>query len=216
MSLKKRKRITMQIQEVINESHIDKRIRGILQEKGYKFLAQGADQQAYLAPDGTILKIFGTTGDTLSDNQKSFKAYADYCKENSNNPFLPQFSDWTKFEFDGDLYLQIRMERLFEFKATSNEWADILELIADSAEFDKSKIRKQKFVDDTLRSKQQSAFSELMTHLGEDKFNLLWDTIYDLGKIASKNSWGLDLHRSNFMLGSDGEIVISDPFFAGW
>jgi hypothetical protein len=38
-----------------------------------------------------------------------------------------------------------------------------------------------------------------------------------LKKVARKIGLGnLDLHSGNFMLGSDGEIVISDPFFAGW
>ena len=53
-----------------------------------------------------------------------------------------------------------------------------------------------------------------MTHLGEDGFKLLWKTMKDLSKIADHKGYNLDLHSKNFMLGSDGHIVISDPFFA--
>jgi hypothetical protein len=58
-------------------------------------------------------------------------------------------------------------------------------------------------------------YNELLIHLGEDGFNQMWNTLLDLKRIASQRRYILDLHSQNFMLGSDGHIVISDPFFAG-
>lgn len=217
----------MKSSEFIAEAYTSDKIRGILQKKGYKFLGKGVDQTAYLAPDGMILKIFGTSHNAqkgsleLTKSQKTFKAYADYCKAHQNNPFLPQFSDWAMFQFEGKPYLQIKMERLFPFNKGAEGWNDILESIADNAERSKAPAAKQRwlkrYTNQSYDSWTQKKAEQLIMHLGEDGFNQLWDTIYDLRQVSRKIGLrNLDLHSGNFMLGSDGEIVISDPFFAGW
>lgn len=215
----------MRAEEFLSEAYTDKSIEGILKKKGYKKLGSGVDQTAYLAPDGMILKIFGTKSNAkngsveLTKAQKTFKAFADYCKAHSNNPFLPQFSDWNMFHFKGKPYLQIKMERLFPFTGGAEGINDLLENLADYAEISNSPKRKQHFINRYSDSAgyYADAFNKLIGLVGEDGFNQLWDTIYDLGKVAKKIGLGnLDLHSGNFMLGSDGQIVISDPFFAGW
>ena len=229
----------MKISEVLNEAYTDQTINGILKKKGYKFLGSGVDQTAFLAPDGMILKIFGTSRSSkegsleLTKAQQTFKAYADYCKAHPNNPFLPQFSDWNMFTFKGKPYLQIKMERLFPFRGGADGIDEVLERLADRAEISKSPGAKQKFINtftnergeydnanyrpDSVHPKMGLAFKKLIGLIGEDGFNQLWDTIYDLRQVSKKlRLHGLDLHSGNFMLGSDGQIVISDPFFAGW
>jgi len=63
----------------------------------------------------------------------------------------------------------------------------------------------------------ESQYRELMTYIGgEDKLALLWNTIKDLNRIAHSGEFNVDLHPGNFMLGSDGHIVISDPFYTGY
>ena len=116
--------------------------------------------------------------------------------------------------------MQIRVERLFDFPNV-RRWADALEDLAFYAERDKSAMAKHKFIKSRVvgYDKWDNAelqYEQLLSHLGEDSFNQLWDTIHDLGKVAKANGLYLDLHSGNFMLGSDGEIVISDPFFTGW
>ena len=216
----------MKITEILNEAYSDPNIRVELQKKGYKFLGKGVDQTAYLAPDGMILKIFGTGKSSkrgsgeLSRAQKTFKAYADYCKAHPDNPFLPNFTDWTTFDYNGYTYLQIKMERLFPFP--KKQWAEVLAAIADSAARSNAPETKKYFIDAILSGRnlsksEQKSVNELLTHLGEEGFELLWDTIYDLKRVAkSIGLSNLDLHSGNFMLGEDGQIVISDPFFAGW
>jgi hypothetical protein len=44
---------------------------------------------------------------------------------------------------------------------------------------------------------------------------LFAQTVKQLSDIGRKKGYGIDLHSGNFMLGSDGEIVINDPFFTG-
>jgi hypothetical protein len=74
-------------------------------------------------------------------------------------------------------------------------------------------------LDDLINSEYSDVVDvgSLLTLLGgEEGFYHLWDTINQLGKIADREGFHLDLHDENFMLGGDGEIVISDPFFGGW
>ena len=219
----------MRAEEFLSEAYSDPGIATVLKQKGYKRLGSGVDQTAYLAPDGMILKIFGTSRNSkdgsvqLTRAQKTFKAYADYCKAHPDNEFLPQFSDWNLFHYKGKPYLQIKMERLFPFTKGAAGINDLLEEIADNAERGNSPKRKQEFIyrhtsdEGDVPTYYADAFKKLIGLIGEDGFNKLWDTITDLKKVARKIGLGnLDLHSGNFMLGSDGEIVISDPFFAGW
>ena len=200
-------------------SDFDWSISRELKQKGYKFLKKGADQQAWLEPNtGLILKIFGTKANgsgRLTTAQQSFKDFADYCLRHKDNPFLPNFLGWETFYKGGETYLQIRMERLFPFP--NKHWAEWLEEMSNSVdaysamEWYKDEMSGQI---NPGHERFSEALPELMTHLGEDGFKLLWKTMKDLSKIADHKGYNLDLHSKNFMLGSDGHIVISDPFFA--
>jgi len=213
----------MKIQEILLESYMDPDIKKILVDKGYKYLSSGVDQAAYLAPDGMILKIFGSSRQSgggvsqLTKSQKIFKAYADYCLAHPTNPFLPNFTDWATFQFNGRTYLQIKMERLFPFTGAAAGWNEVLSVIADRAERFATPDDRKKFLSDLMaRAYTSKETEQLVMHLGEDGLNMLWDTIYDLMKLGKKLGLRyLDLHSGNFMLGSDGHIVISDPFYAG-
>jgi hypothetical protein len=196
-----------------------------LKQKGYTLLGKGVDMQAWLEPKtGLILKIFGFAlnrdySGELSRAQHSFKLFADYCQKNSNNPFLPEFFGWEQFKFDDEMYLQIRMERMFPLSGNMKTWGEVLNNISEYAEDDNSPGTKQKFLDEYFPEQEPdhpyngTPYEEVLAHLGKDGFNTLWNTCYDLGQIARKNRFILDLHPGNFMLGSDGHIVISDPFY---
>lgn len=227
----------MRARELIAESEMSDDLAPYLRSKGYERLGDiGADAQAFLEPGtGLVLKIFGTrTGSgakpgELTRDQWIFTKYVDYCQANANNPFLPQFSGWERFEFFGEYYLMIRVERLFPYH--NIYWGHFLESMADQAKLRNDKEAKKKFVETIMRydwnrtgsddwdekadSPYQNFGVEMLTHLGMKKFNLLWDTIHDLATIARNGGFRLDLHEGNFMLGSDGEIVINDPFWSG-
>jgi hypothetical protein len=212
----------MRAAQFINEmGNVAPGIRDILEKQGYSLLGKGADQQAYLAPDGTILKIFGTSPSgsnegKLTPAQNTFKIFADYCNEHSSNPFLPDFAGWETFRFEGMTYLQIRMERLFEFPEHA-EWGKILEELANAASRSKEPISKERHTNNAMNNEwREDEFGPLLIQLGEEGFNQLWDTIYELTQLARQHGFQMDLHEGNFMLGSDGQVVISDPFFIGW
>ena len=216
----------MRAKEILREAGTDPGIDQALRQKGYKRLGKGTDQNVYLEPGtGLILKIFrsspsGEGSDRITPGQNTFKAFADYCIAHPNNEFLPDFHGWETFKFNGYIYLQIRMERLFEFSGSGQGyWADFLEDLASSARFSNNPHTKELFIDSwgaQDEDNDETSGSEMFSMLGTDGFNQLWDTIYELSKHADQGGFKVDLHAGNFMMGSDGHMVISDPFFLGW
>lgn len=215
----------MRVKEFLCEmSAIGPGVGKTLRKKGYTLLGKGMDMQAWLEPGtGLVLKILGfglTRHDKLSGlsrPQESFKKFADYCQAHSNNPFLPDFFGWERFTFEEELYLQIRMERLFPIKKTG--WGEVLETMSEAAEHDGSDNGKNKFLNEYIPKKDPewaydgTPYEEVLAHIGKNGFDLLWKTLNDIGKIADRNRYILDLHGGNFMLGRDSQIVISDPFY---
>lgn len=214
----------MRFKQFLNEAEIAPGIDRHLKKLGYKKLGRGVDQSAWLEPGtGLIMKIFGTRRGTspgeLTDGQRAFKKFADYCMANKNNPFLPQFLGWETFEYKDENYLQIKCERLFEFsrKDKTHEWAHELENIAVRVKSSGTLKAYLKDRENPHYGMYEKQYRELMTHLGgEDKLKLLWDTIVALRKMTNDRTLFLDLHAGNFMLASDGHIVVSDPFFTGY
>jgi hypothetical protein len=210
----------MRINEILTEAQMNPGIKKVLIQKGYKFLGHGQDQDAYIAPDGTILKIFGYERGSkgFSRSQQSFIDFANYCMKNPNNPFLPQFGGWNQFEFKGQRYLQIKCERLFEFKkAKVPRIAEALSDFVDDVTAFGPERAIANFLDVAVDYEYADDIGPILINLvgGEKELKLLAKTIDQLDTLADKKGYRLDLHSGNFMLGSDGEIVINDPFWTG-
>ena len=214
---------------IFESSGVRPGISKILTQKGYTFLGKGQDMHAWLEPNtGLILKIFGAQNEApgkLTRAQQSFKDFADYCQANPDNPFLPQFYGWETFQFEDETYLQIRIERLFSLGSQGLQgWGYSLEAMSEAADANPTEQGKANFVrnyvPETLPDGETDNIGdgsvemlELLTHLGEEGFNTLWKTLCDLVMIGRKKRYILDLHDKNFMVGNDGHIVISDPFY---
>lgn len=225
----------MNIQEILSEAYVHPEIKKILLSKGYKYLAKGVDQMVFLEPGtGLILKIFGTSAgksgseSELTNAQKTFKTFYDVLKADPNNPFLPNIIEYAPFMFKNKPYLQIRMERLFEFTGNMvDQWkhvlADMTVAIEHNRSFndywdDASKpvTKTQPIYVQASQATKRGIQQQVIMHLGEEGLRKLWNTIIMLKKVAKKNGYVLDLHQGNFMLNSDSDPVISDPFFMGW
>lgn len=212
----------MRISEILTEAKKNPKIEHALIQKGYKFLSNGSDQDVYLAPDGTILKIFGygksASTQGLSRGQKSFIDFANYCMNNPTNTFLPQFGGWDQFEFEGQKYLQIKCERLFDFKENeANSICKRLEQLVISVKKYGSKLGFEQFMrfyyDFGIDDWEPEVGSLIMLLGGEKEVELFCETIDQLYKLANRKHYKLDLHRYNFMLDNEGNIVINDPFY---
>lgn len=225
----------MKSTDFISEAYVEQGVISHLTRMGYKKIGKGADQVVFTEPGtGLILKIFGTSkgksgsATELTNAQKSFKTFYDLTKADPNNEFLPNIIEYAPFMYGGSPYLQIRMERLFEFNSPSvKDWNNVLADMADAIELNQSF---DKFWNEAFEpvSKRQYIYKQisqtiirdtkqqLILHLGKEGLVKLWKTVVMLKKVAKKNGYVLDLHEGNFMLNSDGTPVIADPFFMGW
>ena len=216
----------MRAAEITNEwSNTNPGIRNALEKKGYQYLGAGLDQTAYLEPStGQVLKIFGADdeGRTQNPGHKMFETWVAYCQANAGNPFLPKFSGWKKFEFGGETYLQIRMERLDKFPYRWEEGLEVLSIAVDAGipletifgyvgndsngPHGQGNLRVV-----TLRIEM---INELVLHLGEEGMTQLYNTMKELHDIGRRSGWHWDLHYGNFMIRNDGTPVIVDPWVA--
>ena len=225
----------MKIRDIITEAKMNPDIKQAMISKGYEYVGRGQDQDVFLAPDGTILKIFGTDYDAsglrFSEGQQSVIDFIKFCQSQPNNPFLPTFGGFERFEFDGDYYVQISCERLFDVnEGDTKDIANELEMLVSTTGqrggnvqlgMDRLNRNTDPGADASphyrkYMEKKADATAKLIMMLGgEGPTMQLLNTIKQLGVLARRKGYGYDLHSGNFMLGSDGHIVINDPFFTG-
>lgn len=233
--------IISELEQLQEYSLIDQGIQDSLEDRGYRLLGTGIDQEAYETPDPrVVLKIFGTwTGRQPggrpgakfqpTPSQQMFLMWADYCRRHENNPFLPRFyrgqggRPWAPFVFKGRVYLQIWQERLKEGGALENMLSDIGRIVeyvdvADLMAF----VRGQKPLsqDDEffLESSGMRKMKTLAQRMGDQNLELFLNTLADLYKVVKKHGWHgghLDMHRGNIMRRADGTPVITDPWHVG-
>lgn len=193
-----------QLDEMPSAMHED--IPRIMKQKGYKLISSGQDAYAFLEPGtGKVLKIFGTkktaTGLNFSKDQQMFFAWAKYCMENANNPFLVKFDGFEPFQYKGHNYVQIRQERLFNIKYRV---FDAIESMEDSihehnANYAMWHIMEAKEWENELRIIKNP--------------KLLFKTLDTLIKMAESQGYTPDLHQDNIMQRKDGTPVIMDPWW---
>ena len=209
-------------------SFTSKKVDRHMEKLGYKKLGNGVDQTAWAHPNDkdNIIKIFGTALDKddrgeFTEGHLMFKWWVNYCQKHDSNPFLPNFEGWESFEKNDAKYLQIKMERLGKIpddvgralEGSLAYWG-----VQKNELYRKNGFRGVKNFndDDEVRGKadgkRNDGVAQLMMLLGEKKFNLLFETIAELGKIGRKKGWDIDLHAGNFMYRNDGTPVIVDPF----
>jgi hypothetical protein len=201
-------------------------VRKELTSKGYKYLGSGIDKQAFLEPGtGQILVIFGYgkwSKGKFSPDQLTFVDWAKYCQKNQSNPHLPRFSGWESFDYQGQRYLQIRMEPLKELPQNIK---DIVSWLADyvneKGKIDSKKVAKKigargveefDYDEGDFYQKKVKA-KKIIEYLGGAQAAAgLMKTVQIAKRMANKQYVTLDLHGGNYMQRSDGTIVVNDPF----
>tara|TARA_R110000868_G_scaffold159061_5_gene387534 strand:+ start:4251 stop:4829 length:579 start_codon:yes stop_codon:yes gene_type:complete len=176
--------------------------------KGYKWLGAGVDQDVFLEKStGMVLKVFPAA---RVRNTSANIAFINYCLDNPDNEFLPTFTGWTRFEYNSRQYLQIRTERLFPLKDHELEYG--LEWMAETANaYSINSLKTPKLQNSGPKIIRDSNL--LSMTLDEEGVHKLWKTLIALRLLGLKLGVNrLDLHGGNFMHGSDGQIVINDPF----
>jgi hypothetical protein len=207
--------------EILDEySDTDPAIIDHLIDKGYKQIGQGVDQTAFLEPGtGLVLKIFGTqdtarapdgenTKPTFSEDHMMFFRWAKYCNNHKSNPYLPKFSGFESFYWNGQVYLQIRQEQLFKLNQGT---AMLCREMADyaTAEYNFDGMA-QNMADPGYW--HQDAWTNLIDILSPKGLKVFYKTIVKLESIANEMGYELDLHEDNFMARADSTPVIVDPW----
>lgn len=196
----------MRAHEVITEGHIPARFKKILKKKGYKFLGQGVDQAAFLAPDGgKVLKIFGSDFWDNSGHKMFFK-WAKFCQKNADNPFLPKFSGFQKVNIPderGDKEWFILMYQ--ELLTTNNRQA---KNVSEMSEYAKQYVNQPErwLLQNIKMTPEWRELSEITN------VNKLFRTLMQLYRIGKRSSYGWDLHPGNVMFRRNGTPVVVDPW----
>jgi hypothetical protein len=186
--------------QLVDESWINPEIEEILTKKGYKLLGQGQDQMAFLEPGtGQVLKIFGTESGQkgFSPSQQMFFVWFKYCQKNNTNPFLPRFSGFETFEFQGQTYIQMRQERLYrtnrDLTDSVVQWGDWAIDFEDFDEF------------------MQGPDPRDIKKIGKKNMFILWKTLREILHVCEQNGYDFDLD-GNVMNRANGTPVIVDPW----
>lgn len=203
----------------LSEAEFDSGIETHMLKLGYKKIGHGADQMVFeMHGSNDVIKIFGF--DSYSDeSHKMFRTWATYCMQNKSNQFLPKIHDWSEFHFEGQLYLQIRTERLIQISRPLGRALEhiVEQMLDDEPEEIADELyhivgRKHAPSLGYLDSKDIDEVNQLAIHLGDKDFRKLFKTIADVVKLGLKKGYDIDLHRDNFMHRYDGIPVISDPW----
>lgn len=201
------------VKTIIREANVDPALRSDLEQKGYRYLDAGIDQEAYLAPDGSIFKIFGRSNDP-DESHRMFGVWYDFCEKNKHSHLVPHFLKYRRFrsDYDGKVYLQIKMERLFKLpNHLEAEFEDMIgHIVRNSLEdfLDYMSDEKQNF---SKTKNTSSRKYELLATI--ESAEELWKMVRELKQIARLDgNWALDLHSQNVMLDDQGMLVIVDPW----
>lgn len=190
---------------------------------GFTKLGQGVDQTAWLNPTtGLVWKVFAD----LSHRGEVLLRFAEFCKARPTNPMLPDFYTIHRSELkDGTPFGIAITERLFPIEDPI--WRRALSNIAtyirdrhETTSYDDilNAILWQVQLDSKTALIQGSEYAEVLSHIAipshdiHDTVRLFITTIIELAKLSDSLGFTFDLHGDNFMFGSDGTIVINDPW----
>jgi len=177
-----------------------------LSQKGYKYLGGGIDKQAYLEPGtGQVLIVFGYRKGQkdFSPDQRMFINWINYCNKNKKNPHLPRFSGFESFRFQGQNYIQARMEPLQELP---DEIGYLVAHVDEVIKKRKTDYKKElqtiaQYAMHTFNDEGGGTWYELkdaVKHLGGKRAaaNLL-NTVYDVKRFGRKQGYSIDLHTTS-------------------
>lgn len=196
-----------------------------MKAKGYKVLGKGIDKAAFMDDNHNVIVIIGPIDLQNRKRAELFLEWAKFCQKRKSNPYLPDIIDYTEFEAPfGSKFLQVKMEKMFP--ARKNLGPEVEHLLDDLATFaHRAGNNLEKFKD------QISNYAVMPTWNGDDEkpvkatlktlmhipdFELFAVTLFDVIQTGKKLGYTIDLHDANYMLSSNGELVIVDPWFGGF
>lgn len=197
-----------------------------MKEKGYTLLGTGADKAAFIDGNHNVIVLVGPVNGTGEAKRrgKLFLDWAKYCQSKKNNPYLPDIMGFTKFDVpaSGTQFIQVKMEKLFPAKENLGpeveQMLNRIEYLAQKAKNNTQKF--QELLNEFIRNGYSwgnmdvsKGVGKVLLHISD--FNLFAKTLFDVIKMGKSKGYYIDLHDANYMLSSDGELVIVDPWYTG-
>lgn len=208
-----------------------------MKDLGFTCHGTGWDKSVWMNDKNEIALVVGPLNDARSE---VFTEWMIYCVDNRNNKFLPDISVPQEVvnPSTGTKVLIAKSERLFEMDSISEHVGSALSFIASEAEaFANKKPSFASAIDMYLADpaaledgnkellgrrgriffsqtalRIASGFEYLILHMGIGDLKQLASAIFDVVQEGGKHGFEQDLHSDNFMIASDGGIVINDPW----
>lgn len=186
----------------------------IMRIQGYELLGSGADKAAFMNSKNEVIMLVAP-GTARANAIEWFK----YCQRNEGNPHLPTVIDFADFAFKTAAgrkatYLQVKIEKLFELSESKNTMLGFaLESTADFADYaygDRSQRIEEVKRQIERRIGDDKKFQFMVSLIDDIEYFI--GTLIDIIDYGARGNLSLDLHDGNFMLGSDGNLVITDPW----
>jgi hypothetical protein len=206
-----------------------KQIFAKLEQLGYSLLGGGLDATVWTKDENHVIKILMPSRaipSNVTNAEKGFLTFYEFCKAHPELPNLPRFIDiggehHSVFELNGVPYRQIAMERLQPIKNGSFEEAMVWllsDLAKTRAPWDNIVSLLKKPETWALSQSMKAKMPKLVASRLQDpavnrQYGILYLTMGRLYYAGLKAGMGWDLHTENAMMRNDGTVVIVDPFF---
>lgn len=196
-------------------------IKREFKKMGYRQIGSGADAIVWAKERGYVIKIL-MPDDSRSLAIETFKKFAEFCAKHQGVKCLPVINEYNDINVLDKEYVQIDMERLYpikkrsfnegivwffsELSAGQESWETVdhaMGLPSTWKEYNKAQA-----------SRLADTWQNLSMSDNIDEYKVLYKTmnlLYNTGKI---NKFGWDLHTENVMQRRNGDLVITDPWYA--
>lgn len=186
--------------EILTElSDIDLRLEQYFRHKGYVVLGRGQDQMAFSKPNSEdILKIFGTRGTTISNDQKLFFEWVKFCRTHSSK-FLPKFKGVRSFKFNNHQYVMMHQEKYYDLPGKIDMWLRVMRNYINKTQNVESGL-------ELLKTERPEVYNELFSFMNIAEV----DELYNL--IITLDSMNPEFKDINYMMTADHHIIITEAW----
>jgi hypothetical protein len=201
-----------------------------LKTAGYRSVGSGVDATVWAKDDSHVIKIL-MPDDLGSKAEQVFRKFYEFSIAHQNLACVPRFNEVNTIDINGKDYLQIEMERLIPIqkgsllegvvwffsdycqdRRTKKSWDEA----KDSLELTDTWIlypyaRSSKTIADLFTKQWQDLMYNKKSYAVYNQLYTVMQLLYNTGKI---NQFGWDLHTENVMQRSNGQPVVTDPWFS--
>ena len=198
----------MRAREFLSEGPIPRNAMAQFKAWGFQPAGSGMLKQAFVDKTGHALIVT-----PVNDETQSFLDWVKFCEQNKNHAHLPNFGGIKYVKIAGEKYALSRAEKL---RRISRPLEDRLEPIVNALSFTASGSGRFDDVAADLKQRisyykpqEQQKILELAQRIDMPG---IFDILVKIEQAREKLGWMDDISIDNFMLASNGRLVINDPW----